>query len=70
MNKKTRLSALAEDPDFSPPDGVAPGHLRRFMHESLADLPRASTVLAIGCEEAFLAPQLADYSADVTVLTR
>ena len=68
MNKKTRLSALAEDPDFSPPDGVAPGHLRRFMHESLADLPRASTVLAIGCEEAFLAPQLADYSADVTVL--
>lgn len=47
---------------------VASDHLRRFMHEGLRDLPHESIVLAIGCEEAFLTPQLTEYSSDVTVL--
>lgn len=38
------------------------------MHAGLQALPRESTVLALGCEEAFLAAQLSEYSADVTVL--
>ena len=69
MNKKTRLSAPDENLEISPADDAGgPGPLRRFMHENLRDLPRGSAVLAIGCEEAFLAPQLTDYAADVTVL--
>jgi SAM-dependent methyltransferase len=44
------------------------GHLRAWMHEGLCDLPRASAVLALGCDEIFLAADLAVYSADVTVL--
>jgi SAM-dependent methyltransferase len=42
--------------------------LRAWMHESLYDLPPASRILAVGCDEAFLAPQLAEYAVDVTVL--
>lgn len=38
------------------------------MHEGLHDLPHESAVLAIGSEQAFLTPQLAEYSNDVTVL--
>jgi ubiquinone/menaquinone biosynthesis C-methylase UbiE len=42
--------------------------LRRWMHEELHELPTHSRVLALGCDEAFLASQLADYATDVTVL--
>ena len=38
------------------------------MHEGLHDLPHDSAVLALGCEEVFVAPQLTEYSSDVTVL--
>lgn len=38
------------------------------MHEGLFDLPAGNAVLAIGCNEAYSAAQLAEYSADVTVL--
>jgi ubiquinone/menaquinone biosynthesis C-methylase UbiE len=40
------------------------------MHEGLHDLPHDSTILALGCDEVFLAPQLREYSFDVTVLDR
>lgn len=43
-------------------------HLRDWMHEGLHDLPADSAILAVGCEETFLAPQLSRYSSDVTVL--
>jgi SAM-dependent methyltransferase len=46
----------------------ASAHLRAWMAEGLQGLPRDSAVLAIGCEEAFLAPQLTAYAANVTVL--
>jgi len=42
--------------------------LRRLMHRGLRHLPHDSTVLAVGCDQAFLSPQLAEYAADVTVL--
>lgn len=38
------------------------------MHEGLRDISHDSAILAIGCGEAFLAPQLAEYAAAVTVL--
>src|SRR6185295_6505265 len=34
----------------------------------LHDLPHDSAILALGCDEVFLTPHLAEYSADVTVL--
>lgn len=43
-------------------------HLRAWMHAGLHDLPHDSTILALGCDEVFLAPQLTEYSSDVTVL--
>lgn len=70
MNKTVRLSRSrplrAERPRFDAADRVE--LLRRWMHDGMQVLPRESTVLALGCEEAFLAPQLAEYSADVTIL--
>lgn len=42
--------------------------LRHWMHDGLRPLAPDAAVLAVGCEQAFLAPQLAEYSADVTVL--
>ncbi len=41
---------------------------RRCMHEGLREIKPDSTVLALGCEQAFLAAQLSEYSSDVTVL--
>lgn len=38
------------------------------MRDSLDGLAPGSAILALGCEEAFLAPQLLDYASDVTVL--
>jgi SAM-dependent methyltransferase len=38
------------------------------MHAGLRDLPHASAILALGCEEAFMAPHLTEYAAAVTVL--
>lgn len=57
-------------PDAPARDVAAPQaeHFRRWMHEGLHDLPHASTVLAVGSGQAFLTPQLAEYSNDVTVL--
>jgi SAM-dependent methyltransferase len=46
----------------------ASAHLRSWMASGLKGLPRDSAVLAIGCDEAFLAPQLTEYATDVTVL--
>lgn len=46
----------------------ASAHLRSWMAEGMKGLPRNSAVLAIGCDEAFLAPQLTAYATDVTVL--
>jgi 2-polyprenyl-6-hydroxyphenyl methylase/3-demethylubiquinone-9 3-methyltransferase len=43
-------------------------HLRDWMEQGMKGLPRDSALLAVGCEQAFLAPQLAEYSDDVTVL--
>lgn len=43
-------------------------HIRAWMHDGLQDLPHDSAILALGCEEVFLAPQLTEYSSDVTVL--
>lgn len=42
--------------------------LRQWMHASLCDLDPESAILALGCEEAFHAPQLTEYAASVTVL--
>ena len=42
--------------------------LRSWMHQGLYDLPPEAAVLAIGCEEAFSASHLTEYSSDVTVL--
>ena len=42
--------------------------LRHWMHDGLRGLAQGSAVLAVGCEQAFLAPQLAEYAAEVTVL--
>ncbi len=42
--------------------------LRHWMHDGLRPLAPEAAVLAVGCEQAFLAPQLVEYSADVTVL--
>jgi ubiquinone/menaquinone biosynthesis C-methylase UbiE len=47
---------------------VQTDYLRAWMHQGLHDLPHDSSVLALGCEEVFLAPHLAEYSAEVTVL--
>jgi SAM-dependent methyltransferase len=41
---------------------------QQWMRQGLRGLPRDSTLLAVGCEQAFLAPHLAAYSNDVTVL--
>jgi len=38
------------------------------MRDGLHDLRRAGRVLAIGCDEVFLATHLAEYAAEVTVL--
>src|SRR4051812_12044027 len=38
---------------------------RRCMHEGLREIKPDSAVLALGCEQAFLAAQLAEYSSDV-----
>lgn len=51
-----------------PSGAYATDHLRSWMHEGLYDLPHESAILALGCEQAFLAPHLAEYSSDVTVL--
>ncbi len=47
---------------------AADQHLRAWMHTGLHDLRPGSTLLAIGCDEAFFAPQLAEYATEVTVL--
>jgi SAM-dependent methyltransferase len=49
-------------------DRDATDPFRTWMHEGLRDLRPGSAVLALGCEEAFLTPQLLEYAADVTVL--
>src|SRR3954471_8121600 len=41
---------------------------RAWMHEALHDLPKDSRILAVGCDESFFAPHLAEYGADLTVL--
>lgn len=52
------------------PAGVLPPteHRRAWMHAGLRDLAPDRAILAIGCDEAFLAAQLTEYSTDVTVL--
>lgn len=42
--------------------------LRQWMHAGLRDLPHESAILAMSCEEAFLAPHLTEYASSVTVL--
>lgn len=42
--------------------------LRRWMHEGLQSLRPDAAILAIGCEAAYLAPHLTEYSENVTVL--
>lgn len=61
---KPSSAMVAPDCDLQPD----PGALRQWMDDGLRDLANDSKILAIGCEEAFFAPQLAEYSADVTVL--
>lgn len=58
------------DHDFSAPaiTRAAVDPLRRWRLESVRGLPGGTAVLAVGCEQAFLAPQLAECAADVTVL--
>lgn len=51
-----------------PPPPTAEHQLRTWMHDGLHDLGRAGRVLALGCDEVFLATHLADYAAEVTVL--
>ena len=46
----------------------ATDQLRNWMHQGLYDLPHDSALLALGCEQAFLAPHLAEYASDLTVL--
>jgi SAM-dependent methyltransferase len=69
MKRNPRVQA-AEDftrrSRSTPADDSA--HLREWMEQGMKGLARDSAVLAVGCEQAFLAPQLAQYSADVTVL--
>src|SRR5581483_5808705 len=45
-----------------------PDHCRQWLHDALCDLPEGAVILALGCEEAFLAPHLLEYASDVTVL--
>jgi ubiquinone/menaquinone biosynthesis C-methylase UbiE len=42
--------------------------LRKLMHRGLRHLTHESAILAVGCDQAFLGAQLAEYAADVTVL--
>jgi SAM-dependent methyltransferase len=43
-------------------------YMRGWMQAGLSDLPAGGAVLALGCDEAFLAPHLSEFAADVTVL--
>lgn len=70
MNKPrtTQESTKPSRSRGTPAQEYSSDHLRAWMHEGLYDLPHESAVLAIGCNEAYLAPHLAEYSSDVTVL--
>ncbi|MDO8539911.1 MAG: methyltransferase domain-containing protein [Opitutaceae bacterium] len=63
---KSKPPRRAHEPD----DGATASadYLRAWMRQGLHDLSHDSILLAVGCEQAFLAPQLAEYAADVTVL--
>jgi SAM-dependent methyltransferase len=50
------------------PDGNAADGLRQWMDDGLRGLAPDASILALGCEEAFLAPHLLEYASDVTVL--
>src|SRR3954469_364468 len=39
-----------------------------WMHEGLRELPHDCAILALDCDEVFLAPHLTEYSSNVTVL--
>lgn len=43
-------------------------HLRAWMHQALYDLAPDGPVLAVGRGQGYLAPHLAEYSSDLTVL--
>jgi SAM-dependent methyltransferase len=58
MSKPTKISTVP-----TPAAGT-----RRWLHEELRGLPAGAAVLVLGCDEAFIAPQLLEYSDDVTVL--
>jgi SAM-dependent methyltransferase len=57
------LSVPARGPTFE-----ASAHLRAWMADGMKGLPRDSSVLAIGCDQAFLSLQLTAFTTDVTVL--
>ena len=42
--------------------------VRSWMHQALFDLPHECSILSLGSEQAYLAPYLAEYSANVAVL--
>lgn len=48
--------------------GDTSGHLRQWMDEGLRGMPRGSSILGLGCEQAFLSAQLTDYAQDVAIL--
>jgi SAM-dependent methyltransferase len=50
------------------PSVARTGCFRRWIHEGLRGVASDAPVLAVGCEQAFLAAHLAEYSTDATVL--
>jgi ubiquinone/menaquinone biosynthesis C-methylase UbiE len=67
---KSELRSSRSEERARKPGGqrVALDALRAWMHEGLRDLGPGRAILALGCDEAFLTPQLLEYASDVTVL--
>lgn len=66
--RSSKFVAAARDRELTGRAAPSGDHHRQWVHEWLQGLRHDSTILAVGCEQAFLGPQLAQYSAAVTVL--